>query len=190
MDEDAFIKRTHWYANWRYDYALYREIFAFTQDNRIRLIALNIPFHLPPKIAIGGIDSLLEEDRTYLPEKIDTTIVAHREYVHKVFQNHRIRGREDFDHFYAAQCVWEDTMAETIAGLHEPSKIVVLAGNGHIYQKFGIPQRAFNRTGDAYRTIYPVATDGDPQLTDADYLWITPKPERRQFHRFSRPPSR
>jgi uncharacterized iron-regulated protein len=95
-----------------------------------------------------------------------------------------VKGRQDFENFYMAQCVWEDAMAETIAENLKQSKMVVLVGNGHIYRKFGIPQRAFNRTGRSFRTLHPVIVGGNAQLIDADYLWVTPKSKRKRLHRF------
>ena len=175
LDENSFLKRVHWYANWKYDFALYRNILEFIKDKKIRLIGLNVPFDIPPKIAVGGIETLLKCDKKYLPKKIDTSIAAHREYLRSVFERHHLKGREDFKNFYMAQCVWEDGMAETIAENLNDSKMVVLSGNGHIYRKFGIPQRAFDRTGCSYRTLYTVSVGGDAQLMDADYLWVTPK---------------
>ena len=186
LDEKTFLKRIHWYANWKYDFALYREILKFIKDKRIRLVGLNVPFHLPSKIAVGGIDTLLQDERKYLPEAIDTTIAAHREYVKGVFEHHHVKGRQDFENFYMAQCVWEDAMAETIAKNLKHSKMVVLAGNGHIYRKFGIPQRAFNRTARSFRTLYPIAFGGNVQLIDADYLWVTTKSKKKNVHRFMR----
>lgn len=174
LDEAAFLRKTHWYANWKYDFDLYREILTFIRDHRIRLVGLNIPFHLPPKIAVGGIDSLSEDDRRHLPERIDLENADHRTYVEKIFRMHaHIKGRDDFESFYAAQCVWEDAMAESIARHYTGSPMVVLAGNGHIYRKFGIPERAFKRTKAPYRTVYPNSAGRPANLSEADYIWIT-----------------
>jgi uncharacterized iron-regulated protein len=184
LDETTFLKRVHWYANWKYDFALYREILTFIKENNIRLIGLNVPFHIPSKIAVGGVETLLEDDKKYLPKQIDTSITAHRDYVKGVFDHHHVKGRQDFENFYMAQCVWEDAMAESIAENLNRSKMVVIVGNGHIYRKFGIPQRAYNRTGRPFRTLYPVSVNGNAQLLDADYLWVTPATEKKRFHRF------
>jgi uncharacterized iron-regulated protein len=173
VDEISFLRNVHWYANWRYDFSLYRDILLFIRANHIPLIGLNIPFYIPPKIAIGGIESLSEEEKRHLPEKIDQTDVAHREYVYGIFAQHRIPGRDHFDFFYSAQCVWEDGMAEAISRHLSSEKMVVLVGNGHIYRKFGIPNRAFQRTKAEYRTIYLVESDNSIELAAADFIWIT-----------------
>ncbi len=174
LEEGDFLKKTHWYANWRYDFRLYRDILAFARTEGIRLAALNIPFHIPPKIAAGGLDSLGAEDRGHLPRAIDTSDPDHRAYVEKVFRRHRLRGGGDFEAFYQAQCVWEDAMAEKTAAASRRAPVVVLAGNGHIVRKFGIPDRAYARTGAPFRTVTPVPARGEAALDQADYLWLTP----------------
>jgi hypothetical protein len=52
--------------------------------------------------------------------------------------------------------------------------MVVLAGNGHIIRKFGIPNRAFARTGAPFNTIYLAPVGAEADLSWADYLWVTP----------------
>ena len=175
LDEEIFLKRVHWYANWRYNFELYRDILHFIKEKNIRLVGLNIPFHIPPKIAIGGIETLTESDKKHLPEMIDTTNTAHRSYIENIFKKHHsIKGRDHFETFYAAQCTWEDGMAEAIARHLKEAKMVVLAGNGHIYRKFGIPDRVHKRTGTSFRTIYLAPIGSDATLSDGDYIWATP----------------
>jgi uncharacterized iron-regulated protein len=182
LDEETFLKKVHWYANWKYDFKLYRKILLFIKKNNLCLVGLNIPFHLSPKIAIGGIETLSAIEKQYLPKAIDTSDADHRAYVKKVFDHHHVKGRDDFENFYLAQCVWDEGMAETIADNIGGSKMVILAGNGHIYRKFGIPARTFRRNALPYRTIYlaPVGTGADP--SDGDYVWVTAAAKRNRRH--------
>jgi len=174
LDRQAFLRKIHWYANWRYDFSLYEPIFDFIKKNHIRLAALNIPFDIPPKIRVGGIENLRPGEKKYLPHHIDTTRDDHRDYVKEVFGRHDFKGRVRFEDFYMAQCVWEDAMAEAIAENLKDDVMVVLAGNGHIRFKYGIPDRAFSRTGAGFRTIFPAAVGGRVKRAVADYIWVTP----------------
>jgi len=175
LDEKGFLERTHWYANWKFDFELYKDILAFIRERHIKLIGLNIPFHIPPKIAVGGIESLSGDEKKHLPKRIDTTNADHRAYVEDIFKKHKVKGRESFEHFYMVQCVWEETMAESITlYLKKRSKMVVLAGNGHIIRKFGIPDRSFNRTGAIFRTLLLASAGSKAELAFADYIWVTP----------------
>jgi uncharacterized iron-regulated protein len=177
LGEDDFLQKVHWYANWRYPFALYRDILETIQQNRIPLVGLNIPFHIPPKVRIGGLENLTDADSPYVPQEIDTGNAAHRAYVEPVFNQHSFHSSANFDYFYEAQCLWEETMAETIARMMPAGTMVVLAGNGHIVRKFGIPERAFRRNSLPYRTIYLAGAGTDIELAFGDYIWVTPAPE-------------
>ncbi|MFC1858365.1 ChaN family lipoprotein [Thermodesulfobacteriota bacterium] len=174
LDQQIFLQRVHWYANWRFNFELYGDILYFVREKNLKLVGLNIPFHIPPKIATGGIESLSPAEKSYLPEKIDTSNPRHRDYVARVFERHHVKGRENFGFFYEAQCVWEDAMAESVAQISRERKTVVLVGNGHIIYKFGIPERAYRRTQSNYRTIYLVGAGRSAERSYADYLWLTP----------------
>ena len=173
LEEEIFLRKVHWYANWRFDFALYRNIFLFIKENRIKILALNIPFHIPSRIRVGGIDNLADDDKQYLPKEIDTSNTAHRNYAEEVFHRHHFKSNVKFDDFYMAQCVWDESMAESIASNLGNKTIVVLAGNGHIQYKYGIPDRAFRRTGVSFRTIYLAPAGEEVELGIADYIWVT-----------------
>ena len=175
LDEETFLRKVHWYANWRFDYALYRDILNFIKENQIRVVALNIPSDITKKIRVGGVENLRIEEKKHLPENIDLSYASHRDYVQKVFQDHRshFRGNVKFEDFYAAQAVWEDIMAERIAKNLAESKMVVLAGNGHIQFKYGIPDRAYKQTGVPFRTIYLEPIGSEIKRDIADYIWVT-----------------
>jgi uncharacterized iron-regulated protein len=176
LDEAEFLRQTHWYANWRYRFDLYRDILEYAKENQIRVIALNLPFHIPAKIRVGGIASLSEQDAMHLPASIDTTNTDHRNYLEKIYNLHSFRGRDNFEFFYEAQCAWGDAMAANVAEHLGAGKMVVLAGNGHIIRKFGIPNRAFSRTRAPFATIYLAAVGGEAERSWADYIWATPAP--------------
>lgn len=175
LGKTAFIEAVHWYANWKYDYDLYAGLLSYIQENRIPLYGLNMPFHIPPKIAAGGLDSLLPDDRRHLPDRIDRQNTAHRRYVKNIFNEHRRMGKPfRFENFYQAQCAWDEAMAETVSrALQNHPVMVVFAGNGHIIHKFGIPARAHRRTAAAFRSVMPVSDASLEDLEKADYLWIT-----------------
>lgn len=173
MEEEIFLRKTHWYVNWRYDFALYRNILFFIKQNRIKLVALNIPSHIPGRIRVGGIENLSDSDKRYLPKEIDTANTAHRNYARAVFDQHRFTSRAKFDDFYMAQCVWDEIMAESIAADLGNRKVIALVGNGHIQYKYGVPDRTFRRTGASFRTIYLASAGKAVELDIGDFIWIT-----------------
>ena len=175
LDEETFLRKVQWYANWRYDFTLYRDILLFIKNNKIKIVALNIPNYIASRIRAGGIENLSDADKSYLPKEIDTQNEAYRDYVEKAFDQHQFHGNAKFDDFYMTQCVWDEVMAESVATNLGNKKIVVLAGNGHIQHKYGIPDRAFRRTGIPFRTIYQASAGDEIELSVADYIWITPE---------------
>jgi uncharacterized iron-regulated protein len=175
LDKETFLRKVHWYANWRYDFSLYKDTLEFIKENRIKLVALNVPFHIPPKIRVGGVENLADDEKEYLPKEIDTSNAAHKKYIKGVFGQHHFKGRVVFDDFYMAQCVWDEIMAESIALNLKDDTMVVLVGNGHIRFKYGIPDRTFRRTGVSFRTIYLAEVGEEVELELADYIWVTPQ---------------
>ena len=174
LEEGDFLKKTQWYANWRYPFRLYRELLDFIRDQGLPLFALNLPGHIPARIRVGGIANLTPYDRPWLPAEIDLTHEAHRRHLKTVFQRHAFAGSTRFEFFYEAQCVWEETMAESIASNLTAAPMLVLAGNGHIRFHYGIPERALRRTGVPFRTVYLAAVGDSVDLGIADYIWVTP----------------
>lgn len=172
LEEEEFLRRTHWYANWRFDYALYREILAFARSERIPVLALNLPFNIPPKIRVGGIDTLSDYERAFLPLEIDTGVAPHREFAEKIFAQHGFKNTR-FEDFYMAQCAWDEAMADAAAARMPSGLLVVLAGNGHIQYKYGIPERLHRRNGLPYRTLYLLSAGAPIDLAIADYIWVT-----------------
>ncbi len=183
LDETGFLRQTHWYANWRFDYDLYRGILEYAKEKGIRIIALNIPSYIPARIGAGGIDSLSADDRRHLPETIDTGNADHRSYIEAIFKMHTIKGRDTFDFFYEAQCTWEDAMAEAVADNLGAGKMVVIVGNGHIIKKFGVPNRAFARHPAPFKTVYLSPVGNEAERDWADYLWATPETPMRRMMR-------
>jgi hypothetical protein len=62
-------------------------------------------------------------------------------------------------------------MAESVARSLGSGRMVVLAGNGHIQFKYGIPDRAFERTGAPFRTVFLASPGETPAAGVADYIW-------------------
>jgi uncharacterized iron-regulated protein len=84
------------------------------------------------------------------------------------------------ERFYTAQVVWDETMAEAVAETltapGAPRRIVVLAGDMHVREGLGIPDRAARRGATPYRIVLPVAADEDLRAEPraADWLVLFP----------------
>ena len=177
MTEDAFLKDVDWQHSWGYDYSLYRPLMLLAKQNRIAVIAINAPPEVVKKVARQGLANLEPEERALLAQDIDLNQEAHRIYLQSIFEQHTHNDLKQFDYFYQAQCSWEDTMAQNIAvnAKKRDGIFVVLAGNGHLIRKFGIPNRTFKRHPVPMATVLPFPLSGQVSIDPGigDYLWFT-----------------
>ena len=164
--------------NWSYDWSLYRDIFIFARDNRIPLIALNIPKEIVFKVRQQGFASLTPEERKNLPSGVTCDLnKPQTELLKRSFEevsNHEAKGKT-FTSFCEAQAVRNNGMAMNIANdqkRHPGRKLVALAGIWHAV-KHGVPERLAGTGSLEYRVILPeIAEQGPRNTTSAltDYL--------------------
>lgn len=156
MDEKAFARV--FYESWNQDFDYYKDIFVFSRDNGIPLVALNIQDEQINEIRAKGLEGLPDDIRKDLPE-IDSEDPYHRQTLQAIYGGH-IHGNQDFDSFYETMLLWDETMAKTIVDyLSSPEgrrkKMVILAGGRHISFGYGIPRRVFRRLPEPYAIVLP-----------------------------------
>jgi uncharacterized iron-regulated protein len=168
-----------WPKTWGYPFGFYRPLLNFCRDHKLRAFALNAPRDLAHAVAKGGLDSLSTDEKKQLPE-MKPGPAAHRELVREAFGGHP-HGRfadAKFERFYAAQLLWDETMADRVAAALKqkdaPKRLVVFAGEGHT-RRFAIPDRAARRGVHPYLLVLPVLDDevADAQRDKvADLYWV------------------
>ena len=85
MTEQSF--KAVYARNWSYDWSFYRDIFIFARDNRIPMIALNIPKEIVIKVARQGFASLTPEERKNLPAGVTCDLnKPQTEFLKRTFQ--------------------------------------------------------------------------------------------------------
>lgn len=197
LTEEDFLKEVQWENIWGMDYQLYRALLEEAKYHYLKVIGLNLERDLVRKVAQHGIKKLSSEDKAKLPEMgpIDK---EHLLYLKKIYKNHKVGFAEKFKHFYQAQSLWDEGMAETLSQFLNSSEgngkiAVVIAGSGHIAFDYGIPKRFYRRTSLPYRTLVLKTWSKDlekevfyPGTSEpiADYLWIThPSPLEKNMRR-------
>ncbi len=174
IDEAEFLRESKYFEHWGYDYNLYKPLLDYARANQIPVLALNIDGELNRKIARQGLAALDRAERARLPEVLDLADPRYREDLYQVFRLHRqLRHHQEFEHFLQAQVVWDETMAQTAAEFlagHPEHKLVILAGNGHLRYRYGIPQRLYRRTGVNYQVL---AQDEELTAEVADYVLLS-----------------
>ena len=189
LTEKQFLELVEWEEVWGYPFSLYRDILFFARDNSIPIFGLNAPREIVRKTGDVGLDNLDEQDRERIAADIRLNNEAHRQVIKERFADHPSTD-SDFERFYQAQRVWDETMAETtVQALSDsstaPDIIVVLAGTGHMLYRLGIPDGIARRTDYHFVVIAP-ATVGDAGLlvedNAADYIRVSaptpPRPHR------------
>jgi uncharacterized iron-regulated protein len=176
MTEQSF--KEVYASNWSYDWSLYRDIFIFARDNRIPMIALNIPKGIVFKVARQGFASLSPEERKNLPTGVTCDLnKPQAEFLKRTFQEvfkHEANGKV-FTYFCEAQALRNSGMAMIIANYqkrHPGGKLVALAGTWHAI-KHGIPERLASINNLSFRVILPEISElGTKNTTSAitDYL--------------------
>ena len=177
ISETQFLKEVDWRRNWGFPYRFYRPLVQIVRQRHRGLFAINAPREVVRKVARKGLHALTPEERNAVARHIDLTFPEHRAFLKKIFSKHRHGDLGNFEYFYQAQCVWEDTMAERITEILETGSrpLVVFAGNGHILNRYGIPERVASRTPVTMATlvIHRVQEPISFQKNGADFLWLT-----------------
>ena len=175
IDEREFLKKTEYFKRWVFDYNLYKPILDFARAEKIPVVALNLRGEIVDKVARNGIDSLTDDEKKELPGQMDLSDTEYRERLLQVFEQHKSKGERDFDHFYQAQILWDESMAQSIDEYlqnHQDRRMVVVAGLGHLVYGSGIPKRVARRNAYPYTTIL---NDADVDREIGSYI-VFPQP--------------
>lgn len=185
LTEEAFLRDVDWQNQWGLDYYFYRPLLLLVKEKGGRVLAINAPDRIVRKVARTGLNTLETREREQLAHIIDLDNKEHRAYLRGIYKEHPKEDLRKFDHFYEAQCVWEETMAENIAEYLEKydQKMVVFTGNGHITNRYGIPDRTLRRIPVSTATIvlYPLTKRVTISKKTADYVWLTGNYPRRRL---------
>lgn len=165
ISEREMLHLTGYFERWRYDYRLYRPIIQFAREHKIPIIALNASRELTRALSKSGFDKLSAELREQLPESYDWSDKDYEKRLRAIYESHPDYPG-DFKDFLRGQLTWDESMAERAAKyLHEnpDTRMLILAGSGHIAYGSGIPNRIKRRTDVEQFSI----------LVSEDYLTVS-----------------
>ncbi len=186
ISEVELRQKTEYDRRWGYDWELYAPILRYARQHQIPVVALNTPSEVTRKVARQGLDALSLADRQWIPPRssILAEPPAYRQRIQQIYDEmHQGKGNSaNFEKFFLAQVLWDETMADTIATTLQRSPnalMVVLAGQGHILYGHGIPSRVARRLNPKRRQPLrqvSVILNPDPALPTtpaiADYFWF------------------
>jgi uncharacterized iron-regulated protein len=178
LDEKSFLKESHYFKAWRFDYRLYREIINFARHNHLTVIALNLEKNIVSQVfKDGGPNSLNDEDASLLPADRKLDVPGYRERIETAFMMHA--GQEqngDFSGFLQAQALWDETMAETIVEYlkaHPDQRLVIIAGRGHVDKINAIPPRVARRL-PVSQAVVVNSIGSASESESADFVFFSP----------------
>lgn len=150
IDEREFLNKTEYFSRWRIDYRHYRPIIQYAKEHSIPLLALDMLEEIQRKVGLKGVDSLTEDEKKHLPDKIDRSNEKYREFLESIYKRHPAPATDNktFDNFIDVQLVRDETMAQNAVNYynkHPEKRMIILAGGGHLIYGYGIPQRVTRR---------------------------------------------
>jgi len=185
IDEAALLSRTGWADRWGYDFKLYRPILERARKGGMALVALNAPRELVKAVAKKGVDGLTPDERAKLPPLVldDAQHRAWFDSIMAAMEGHGDGEGPNPDNIYAAQVVWDESMAENARAWlgGGGDTIVIIAGNGHCHDS-AIVRRLIRRGGAPAVSIRPIIDDGEGNVAKAlaeaqnDYLFVMTMP--------------
>lgn len=146
IDEGAFLKQSRPWKNYRRHY---RPFVEFARENKLDVIASNVPRPIAKLISAGQEPSLA--DRMYCPRVTTAPKDRYWELFVEVMSAHAGTNKPDaMERFYKSQCCKDDTMAESITDYlakhsHRKPLVVHLCGKFHCDYGQGTAIRVLTR---------------------------------------------
>lgn len=187
IDEDEFRAKSRPWPNYARDY---RPVIEFAKQRGLMVLAANAPRPLATKAAKEGLDAVMGDK--HLARTTSAPQDGYWESFQEMMAGHGgMLGEDGMARFYAAQCLKDDTMAESIADHlkgFEPDRrplAVLICGRAHSDHGWGTVQRVVERMpGIEVRVLSAetvddpatevVAADGDV----ADFVVVAQEPQR------------
>ncbi|MFH7325008.1 ChaN family lipoprotein [Desulfurivibrio sp. C05AmB] len=176
IDEPRFLKESNYFANWSFDYRLYREIIDFARHHRLPIVALNLERGITSKVfREGGISALSAEEQRQIPADRDLALPHYHQRLQGAFRMHDSDSlgeeADNFSGFLQAQSLWDEQMATRIAEFLRSNpghRLLAVVGQGHSDKRNAIPPRLARRLPVSQAVILPLREQ--PVQGAADYL--------------------
>jgi uncharacterized iron-regulated protein len=147
--------RTGFEKSWATYSPLYARILETTAQANIPNIGLNAPTGLAHKLGTSEALSLNEKRQIRTDFRIPAG--AYRHFV-RLLGEHPEMKPDDLPRFFAAQNLWDQTMAKTILEFQKKNpatKLLVLTGRGHVQDGFGVPNYVHQKSATKQLVLLP-----------------------------------
>ncbi len=194
ITQEEFLNKADWKAEWGFDFNMYKPIFDFIAQNKLKALALNVPKKIVSKVARAGLAGLTPEEAAALPNPV--TITTHKKYLDYLKESYSGHGDGPmakimtFENYLASMCAWNEGMGARVADFLNANPgyaVLVVAGNGHVMYNAAIPAAVKARVkGVRQASFYTEDAAACPETMPqehkdlASYIWYIkhpPKPE-------------
>jgi uncharacterized iron-regulated protein len=152
---DDLVAQTGFEKSWGRYSPLYTELLRTIQKGKIRNVALNASPSLAHKLARG--EPLSPDEKNQIPNEFTVPAGAYQNFV-QLLGDHPGMQESDFSRFFSAQNLWDQTMAKMILEFRQKypnTKLLVLAGRGHVNGGFGIPNYVGQKSSAKQLVLFP-----------------------------------
>lgn len=187
LSEPDFLKQIKW-GGLSYDYYRSQAEFPLLSEGA-KTLALNAPRSLTGKVSKGGLQALTPEDERLLPPQFALGRDSYKRRFLSMMPH--LPSPEAGERYFAAQSIWDDTMAwqaTEFLRAHPDQVLVIVVGDFHVQYGGGLPDRLRSR-GSEYPVLTfsqvntlglsddEIAVEVAPSAEDgprADFLWLAP----------------
>ncbi|GAB0497076.1 hypothetical protein MMPV_008399 [Pyropia vietnamensis] len=180
LSDEELFEATEWASRWGWPFENYLPMLHACRRHRVPLLAMSLPGDLVRRVRLGGgLEALTRPElQAVLPDPAGyaayASVASYRQYVRDVvvpsFQEHVESGllgdKPSFRGFWAAQSLWDESMAASIAcaavappncgslgGVElptsallaapraRPTRVVAVLGGQHVRYGYGVPRR-------------------------------------------------
>ena len=149
--EEDFLANSRPWPNYETDY---KPLIEFAKENELTVVAANIPrryANMISKQGMSALDSLSVEEKKYVAKKHIVFEDEYKERFIKAMKEEMVHSSKmpkgmkmNLDLIYAAQCIKDDTMAESILKYHRippRRKVIHFNGDFHSSKHLGTAQK-------------------------------------------------
>lgn len=176
IDEPEFVDKSRAWPN----YADYRPLVHLCKDNGVPVIAGNIPRPLANRVFKEGtevLDEFTDEEKSWTAESLDASPGAYKRKFMGV-----MGGRsERLERMYAAQCIKDDTMAESVARWlndNPGARVLHINGSFHSAEGLGAAEKLMTLNPDLKVAMVTCVQEGE-DFQPAPDEWVVRVPASR-----------
>jgi uncharacterized iron-regulated protein len=181
LPEDQFLEKSEWKTQWGFAFDFYRPVFQVAKDNKLPMIALNVPRDWVRQVGRRGFAALTTEQRLQLPSDLFLGNKNHRMVFDGLMGGHPMTGPQG-ENIYSAQVLWDEGMADTAIKWmdrygDDRTVFVVVAGVGHVMYRQGINYRIERRTKKKGVTVAMGQAKEASMVSKGigDFVYLTPE---------------